>query len=39
MRADVTGYNAKPYVNPDGTFAGGGDWQGYTMEHDGWLLD
>ncbi|WP_266251439.1 hypothetical protein [Micromonospora lupini] len=39
MRADVSGYTQKLFVNPDGTFAGGGEWQGYKMESDSWLLD
>lgn len=39
MRADVSGYTTTLYVNPDGSFGGGGQWQGYKMENDAWLLD
>ncbi|MFC1414937.1 hypothetical protein ACEZCY_37850, partial [Streptacidiphilus sp. N1-12] len=38
MKADVSGYNTKLIVNPDGSFAGGGQWQGFTMANDDWAL-
>ncbi|MFF3215477.1 hypothetical protein ACFYYB_33185 [Streptomyces sp. NPDC002886] len=39
FRADIEGYGASLIVNPDGSFAGGGKWQGFTMEFDDWALD
>jgi hypothetical protein len=29
----------KIFVNPDGSFVGGGEWQGFTMAEDDWALD
>jgi RHS repeat-associated protein len=39
LRADVEGYNSTLYVNPDGSFAGAGEWSEFTMEENGWMLD
>ncbi|MFD3556710.1 ricin-type beta-trefoil lectin domain protein [Streptomyces goshikiensis] len=40
LRADVDGYSTTLIVNPDGSFAGGGKFQGFSMKNDAdWALD
>ncbi|WP_051366492.1 WXG100 family type VII secretion target [Hamadaea tsunoensis] len=39
LKTTVHGYNTKLYVNPDGSFAGGGQWQNFDWENDGWMLE